>query len=167
MRYNMKYASLNKNDIVNGEGICVSFWVQGCPHRCLGCHNPEQWDFEGGQEFTPQTLEEIKQAISANGIQRNFSVLGGEPLCPENTFLTALVIREIKEAYPDIKIYIWTGYTYEELQHISSPHLKYILETADFLIDGLYIAEQRDITLHLRGSKNQNIWDLKQKKIIS
>lgn len=163
----MNYASLNKNDIVNGEGVCVSFWVQGCPHRCSGCHNPEQWSFEGGQEFTPQTLEEIKQAISANGICREFSILGGEPLCPENLFLTTLVIREVKQAYPDIKIYIWSGYTYEELQKISNPHLKYILETADYLIDGPYIAEQRDITLHLRGSKNQNIWDLKQKKIIS
>lgn len=165
----MNYASLNKNDIVNGEGVCVSFWVQGCNKRpkCSGCHNPEQWSFEGGQEFTPQTLEEIKQAISANGIRREFSILGGEPLCPENLFLTTLVIREVKQTYPDIKIYIWSGYTYEELQKISNPHLKYILETADYLIDGPYIAEQRDITLHLRGSKNQRIIDLKQKKIIS
>lgn len=162
----MKYASINQNDIVNGEGICVSFWVQGCPHKCHGCHNPEQWDFEGGQEFTPQTLEEIKNAISANGIQRSLSVLGGEPLCPENLFLTTLVIREIKQVYPNIKIYIWSGYTLEELEKISNPHLKYILETADYLIDGPYIAEQRDITLHLKGSKNQNVWDLKQHKII-
>lgn len=163
----MKFATINPNDFVNGEGICVSFWVQGCSRRCLGCHNPDQWDFNGGQEFTADTLEELKQAISANDIQRNFSVLGGEPLCPDNLFLTALVIREIKQAYPDIKIYVWTGYTLEELQTISSPHLTYILDTIDYLIDGPYIAEQRDITLHLRGSTNQNIWDMKQHKIIS
>lgn len=164
----MKYASINQNDIVNGEGICVSFWVQGCPEpHCPGCHNPEQWDFEGGQEFTSQTLEEIKQAIGANGIQRNFSILGGEPLCSENLFLTTLVIREIKQTYPDIKIYIWSRYTLDELEKASNPHLKYILETADYLIDGPYIAKQRDITLHLKGSENQNVWDLKQHKIIS
>lgn len=164
----MKYASINKNDIVNGEGVCVSFWVQGCPEpHCPRCHNPEQWDFEGGQEFTPQTLEDIKQAIGANGLQRNFSILGGEPLCQENLFLTTLVIREVKQAYPNIKIYIWSRHTYEELLTNSNPHLKYILETADYLIDGPYIAKKRDITLHLRGSKNQNIWDLKQQKIIN
>lgn len=156
----MKYASINKNDIVNGEGICVSFWVQGCPHKCPSCHNPEQWDFEGGQEFTPQTVEDIKQAIGANGIQRNFSILGGEPLCQENLFLTALVIREVKQAYPDIKIYVWTGYLYTDLKEKSNPHLKYILDTIDYLIDGPYIEAQRDITLHLRGSRNQNIIDL-------
>lgn len=164
----MKFAAINPNDIVNSEGICVSFWVQGCNKqpKCAGCHNPEQWSFEGGQEFTPKTLEELKKAISANGIQRSLSLLGGEPLCPENLFLTTLVIREIKQVYPNIKIYIWSGYTLEELEKISNPHLKYILETADYLIDGPYIAEQRDITLHLKGSKNQNVWDLKQHKII-
>lgn len=82
---NVRYANINKNDLINGEGVSVSFWTQGCPHHCKGCHNPETWNFQGGLEAPPmQILEEILDAIVANGIQRNFSVLGGEPLCVEN-----------------------------------------------------------------------------------
>lgn len=156
----MRYAEIKHNDIVNGQGVCVSFWVQGCPHHCKGCFNPEQWVFEGGQEFTPQTLEEIKQAISANGIQRNLSILGGEPLCPENAFLTAMVISEIKKEYPDIKIFVWTGYLYETIKKSSDPHIQYILNTINLLIDGPYKQEERDLTLSLRGSRNQRIIEL-------
>lgn len=156
----MRYAEIKHNDIVNGQGVCVSFWVQGCPHHCKGCFNPEQWVFEGGQEFTPQTLEEIKQAISANGIQRNLSILGGEPLCPENAFLTAMVISEIKKEYPDIKIFVWTGYLYEIIKKSSNPHIQYILNTINLLIDGPYKQEERDLTLSLRGSRNQRIIEL-------
>lgn len=160
----MRYASINKNDIANGDGICVSFWTQGCPNHlhCKGCHNSSIWDFNGGREFSPTTLEEIISAISANGIKRNFSVLGGEPLCEENLFLTTLVITEVRKKYPDIQICVWTGYTYEQLDK-SNPHIKMILESADYLIAGPYIQEQRDITLKWRGSRNQEIIDLKQK----
>lgn len=156
----MRYAEIKHNDIVNGNGVCVSFWAQGCPHRCRGCHNPEQWVFGGGREFTPQTLEEIKQAISANGIQRNLSILGGEPCCAENAFLTALVISEIKKEYPDIKIFVWTGYLYETLKKSSNPHIQYILNNITLLIDGPYKQEERDLTLPLRGSRNQRIIEL-------
>lgn len=157
----MRYADLKKNDIVNGTNVCVSFWTQGCPHRCYQCHNPETWSFEGGKEFTIDTLQEIISAINAHGIQRNFSVLGGEPLCEENLFLTNLVITEVRKHYPDIIIYLWTGYIYEDLLEDSNPYLKNILDNIDILIDGPFIQEQRDITLHLRGSKNQRILFLK------
>lgn len=82
--------------------------------------------------------------------------------------MTALVIKEVKEKLPDTKIYIWTGYLYEELQQKASlyPKLQYILDHADFLIDGPYIQELRDITLHMMGSSNQRIWDLKQNKVV-
>ena len=112
----MKYAGIIKNDIANGPGIRVSFWVQGCPHKCYNCQNPETWDFNGGKEFTAETLQEIKDALTANGIMRNLSILGGEPLCQENLFLTMLVIKEVKEQFPNINIYLWTGYTIEELK---------------------------------------------------
>lgn len=159
----MQYADIKHNDIVNGKGICVSFWVQGCPHKCPGCHNPNQWDFNGGKEFTQETLEELKQAISANGVQRGLSILGGEPLCSENLFLTTLVIKEIKAVYPNITIYLWTGYTIEELLgKYNHPHMNYILNTIDFLIDGPYIEKLRDITLPLRGSSNQRIINMKE-----
>ena len=84
----MKYAGIIKNDIAAGEGVNVTFFSQGCPFRCEGCHNPETWDFEAGKEFTPQTLNDILESLSANGIQRNLSIMGGEPLAPENVFLT-------------------------------------------------------------------------------
>ena len=161
----MRYSCLKKNDIVNGEDVCVSFWVQGCPLRCPGCHNTSIWDFDGGKEFTPQTLEEIISAISANGIQRNFSVLGGEPLCDENLFLTTLVIQEVRKAYPNIKIFVWTGYTYEDLIKKNNPHLNYIFDNIDYLIDGPDIESLRDITLHLRGSSNQRIINLRKNMI--
>lgn len=158
----MKYSGLIKNDFSAGEGVCVSFFTQGCPHRCKGCHNPETWNFNGGLEFTPEVLEEIFEAISANNMQRNFCVMGGEPLCNENAFLTLLVLLEVKKKYPDIKTYVWTGYTLENLVDYP-PHEKIpcILELADYLIDGPYIQEKRDITLKMRGSRNQRIWDLK------
>lgn len=156
----MRYAAINKNDIVNGEGACVSFWTVGCPHKCQGCHNSELWDYNGGKEFTPAALDEILTAISANGIQRNFSVLGGEPLCEENAFLTAMVIEEVRRHYPNIKIYLWTGYYLEQLNQ-NDPHIKYILNNIDYLIDGPYEEDKRDITLKLRGSSNQSIIKMK------
>lgn len=158
----MKYAGIIKNDIANGPGVRVSFWVQGCPHKCYNCQNPETWNFDGGKEFTAETLQEIKDALTANGIQRNLSILGGEPLCQENLFLTMLVIKEVKEQFPNINIYLWTGYTIEELKGKSNPHLKYILNNIDVLIDGRYLDSKRDITLSLRGSSNQNIIDMKK-----
>lgn len=160
----MKYANIIKNDIVNGENICVSFWVQGCNLHCPGCQNSSIWDFNGGKEFTPQVMTEILQAISANGITRNFSILGGEPLCDENIFLTTLVIQEVRKVYPNINIYLWTGYTYEDLIKKNDPHLTYILDNINYLIDGPFIQEQRDITLKLRGSRNQRIIEMSKEK---
>ena len=111
----MKYAGIIKNDVSAGPGVCVTFFVQGCPIHCPGCHNQETWDFEGGKEFTPDTILEIIDALNANGVQRNFCIMGGEPLHPDNRFLTNLVITEVRNHYPDIKIYLWTGYQYENL----------------------------------------------------
>ena len=154
----MKYAGIIKNDTAAGEGVCVSFYTQGCPFRCDHCHNPQTWDFNGGKEFTQDTITEIIQAIKANGIIRNFCILGGEPLCPENQFLTHLVLSEVKKRFPQIKIYIWTGYTYETLPQ--DDRIKQILSLADYLIDGPYMDNLRDITLPMRGSSNQRIIDL-------
>ena len=160
----MKYSGLLRNDLAAAPGVSVTFFTQGCPHRCNGCQNPETWDFNGGKEFTYSVLNEILTSLRANNIKRNFCVMGGEPLCEENEFLTLLVIKTVKEAYPDTKIYVWTGYYYEDLLKRTSPHLKQILELADVLIDGPYIESQRDITLKMRGSKNQNIIELGEHK---
>ena len=154
----MKYAGLIENDFSAAPGVSVSFYLQGCPHHCPGCHNPETWDFDGGIEFENNTLDKIINALSANGVKRSLSVLGGEPLCPENEFLTYMVIRTVKEKLPETKIYLWTGYTYEELKEKrNTPKVNGILEMIDCLIDGPYIELERDITLPLRGSRNQKV----------
>lgn len=155
MVLNVRFAAINKNDFINGEGVCVSLWMQGCPHHCKGCHNPEQWDFNGGNEIDIDILiNEILIAIKANGIQRNFSILGGEPMAQRNISNTLYILEQIKKHFPKIKTYVWTGYTIEELLSLYN---KEILQNIDILIDGRFILEERDITLKLRGSKNQRI----------
>ena len=89
--------------------------------------------------------------------------MGGEPLCDENAFLTYLVIKEVKDRLPEVKTYVWSGYTYEELLESAHPHVKNVLQIADVLIDGPYIDEERDLTLPMRGSRNQRVIDLKEK----
>ena len=161
----MKYAGLMENDILDGEGICVSLWTQGCPHHCPGCHNPQTWDFNGGYEVPDDIKGRIVKAISANGITRNFSVLGGEPLCEENLDFVLNVITAVRTAYPHIKIFVWTGYTLEELVAQQDQRVLDILKQINYLIDGLYKEELRDTTLHLRGSSNQNVIKLDELEI--
>lgn len=159
----MRYAGINYNDMSAAPGISVSFFTQGCPHHCKGCHNPETWDFNNGKEFTYDVLLNIIKALTANGINRSLAIMGGEPLCEENAFLTLLVIKSVKEVLPNTKVYLWTGYTYENIQKSNDPHVKSIIEQIDVLIDGPYIEALRDITLPMRGSSNQNIIYLKEK----
>ena len=156
----MRYSGIIRNDLAAAPGISVTFFTQGCPHRCKGCHNPETWVFDGGKEFTMQTFEEIYEALVANGVQRNFCVMGGEPLCQENSFLTLLVLKEVRARFPKLKIYLWTGYYYDELLKSIDVRIPQILELVDVLIDGPYIESKRDITLQMRGSSNQSIIDL-------
>ena len=160
----MRYSGLIRNDLAAAPGVSVTFFTQGCPHRCKGCHNPETWDFNGGKEFTPKVLDEIYEALRANGIQRNFCIMGGEPLCAENLLLTFVVLQEVKKRYPKVKVYIWSGYYYEQLLGMSDPKINAILEMTDVLIDGPYIERLRDVALQMRGSSNQNIINLKENK---
>ena len=90
--------------------------------------------------------------------------MGGEPLCPENLFLTSMLIFNLKEKYPNIKYYVWTGYTYEELLERNEQKLNWILDNIDYLIDGQFILAERDITLPMRGSRNQRILNMKELK---
>lgn len=152
----MHYAGIIKNDFSAAPGTSVTFFTQGCPHRCEGCHNPETWDFEGGEEVTHDTILEVIEAITANGLHRNLCIMGGEPLCPENQFLTNLIINSVKEKLPDTKIYLWTGYCLEDLD-MSNNRVKSILEQVDCLIDGPYDKTKRDVSLFMRGSSNQRI----------
>ncbi len=152
-----RYAGLITNDFANGTGTCVSFWTQGCPHHCPSCQNPETWDFQGGKEVPTDIRGQIIKAICANGITRNFSVLGGEPLCDENLDEVDKIITGVRTAYPQIKIFVWTGYILEELKEKKNDKINHILSQIDVLIDGPFIQAERDITLELRGSRNQRI----------
>lgn len=160
----MRYSGIIRNDLAAAPGVSVTFFTQGCPHRCKGCHNPETWDFNGGKEFTPKVLEEIYEALSANGIERSFCVMGGEPLCEQNLFLTCMLLQNIKQHFPKVRIYLWTGYYYEQLLKMSDPKIKIILELIDVLIDGPYVESKRDVTLSMRGSSNQSVIYLKESK---
>ena len=120
----MRYSGLIKNDLSAAPGVSVTFFTQGCPHRCLGCHNPETWEFDGGKEFTPQVLEEIYSALGANGIERSFCVMGGEPLCQENQFLTMLVLkgsREVPQGQGLFVDWIYFGRIGKASQHSHCP----------------------------------------------
>ena len=157
----VRYAGLEVNDFLNGEGVSVSFWTQGCPHKCTGCHNPETHDFNGGIEIEYETLlEKVLNSISNNGIIRNFSILGGEPLCPQNIELVTKLIQDIKNQYPNILIYCWTGYTFAEL--LLMPKVKKMLKYINVLIDGRFVLDNRDVTLKLRGSTNQRVIDVQK-----
>lgn len=151
----MQYAGLIQDDFVDGEGVCTSFWVQGCPICCPGCQNPQTWNPNGGYTLPKTYLKDLDMAITANGIQRNFSLLGGEPFAPYNLELSKTVLSHVKEKFPNIKTYCWTGYTLEDLKLI--PQAPEILKYIDVLIDGPYVQEKRDVSLHLRGSSNQRV----------
>lgn len=152
---------INGNDMVNGEGVSVSLFMQGCPHQCPGCFNPETWDFDGGYIVErDELIDVIMEEMTANGIHRNLSLLGGEPMAPQNLDLTRYVIKYVRENLDYIpRIYLWSGYTLAELidRAKTEPEIKEILMSIYCLIDGRYVHEERDLTLYLRGSRNQNI----------
>ena len=158
----MRYAALKRNDIVNGEGVVVSLFMQGCPHHCHGCFNPETWDPQGGKEVDINKLiAEIEDAISANGVIRNFSILGGEPFAPYNARYTYYIVSQIRKKYPNIKIYIWTGYYFDDIK--DNEWVRNIIQNIDYIIHGPFEEDKKDITLKLRGSSNQHIIDIKEK----
>lgn len=153
----MRFSKIKDNDVANGRGITMSLWTQGCPHHCEGCFNEETWDYQKGQEFTSTDLQYILTHINENGVDRNFAVLGGEPLCPPNIEGVIDVCKQVKLLYPNKEIYVWTGYTFEILDETQKKILKYI----DFLIDGRYENTKRNLSLNLRGSFNQRVIDVK------
>lgn len=149
----MRIAGINKNDMANcDDGICVSVWMQGCPHHCKGCHNPETWDFNGGKEVDRQQfVETVIESIDKNGIMRHLSILGGEPLAPQNIEDTLYIVNCVRNKFPKIKIYLWTGYILENFNN------EQVLKNIDVLIDGPFILEKRDLTNKLKGSTNQRV----------
>lgn len=154
----MRYTKIKDNDVANGIGITMSLWTQGCPHHCPGCFNQETWDFQGGEEFTRKNLEYILENIDKNNVRRNLAILGGEPLCPENVEGVLDLCKEFKRIYPDRKIYLWSGYVFEEF----NPRQREILNYIDILVDGPFQLKNRNLSLTLRGSSNQRVIDVKK-----
>ena len=160
----MRTAGIIMNDIVDGDdGINVSLWFQGCegPYgkNCKGCHNPETHDFRGGKEFNDEVINKVLELCDKEYIA-GLSILGGEPLHPKNAPDCAYILRKVKERRPDTKIYLWTGFTFDILRYCRNESIYEVLSLVNILIDGPYVEELRDISLKMRGSKNQRVIEL-------
>ena len=131
------------------------FLGSGLPYLLPRLPNPQTWDPNGGDTLPPTYLKDLDMAITANGIQRNFSLLGGEPFAPYNLELSKIVLSHVKEKFPTIKTFCWTGYVLEDLKLI--PEAADLLQYIDVLVDGPYVQEKRDVSLPLRGSSNQRV----------
>lgn len=152
----MKYAEIKEFDVANGPGIRVSLWTQGCSHRCPNCFNKETWDFCKGKEFTYEQIEEIKNLLKSSPIKKDFSILGGDPLEKPNLPMLEILLEELKTEFPTLNIWLWTGYTWDEIKHLDL--MKYI----DVVVDGKFIEELKDLRLKFRGSSNQRIIDVQK-----
>lgn len=164
----IRVAGINANDFVNGKGISVSLFLQGCHFHCKGCHNPEAWDPKGGMPWDwNELINHIIELISANGIQRNLSILGGEPLDTyDKRDFIKLLLKVIRQKFPDITICLWTGYSLLQLREDTNLiGVGDILDKIDYLIEGPFILKDRDITLKWRGSRNQNIINMRTGEI--
>ena len=155
----MKISQIKDNDVANGFGISMSVWTQGCPHHCKGCFNKGTWSYDDGRVFTEDDLNYIIKNINKDNVKRNLSILGGEPLCPENVEGVINLCKTIREIYPSKKIYLWTGYTYEDFNSTQKEIVKYV----DTIIDGKFEIDKRDLSLMLRGSSNQRIINISGK----
>ena len=151
----MYYGAIKENDIANGPGVRVSLFVSGCRNRCKGCFQPETWNFEYGERYTFRTTDEILDALELNHIT-GLSILGGDPMEPENVDCITRLSRGVKGFYPDKTIWVYTGYLYEDLKDLE------IMEYIDVLVDGPFIEDLKDISLQFRGSSNQRIIDVKE-----
>lgn len=154
-----RICKIKENDVANGEGLVVSVWFQGCSHHCKGCFNKETWDFNAGKELEFEDVVKIRELINKDGIQRNLSLLGGDPLHEDNFYQAMTMCDYIKRIYPTITIYAWTGYTWEYLIENRELHL---LNNVDVLIDGKFEEDKMDLNLKLRGSSNQRIINVKE-----
>lgn len=162
----MRYYQIRETDIANGQGIGVALFVQGCHFNCPGCFNPETHDFNGGKEWTKEVEEEFLKLIERPYIKR-VSILGGEPLAKENVYTVYCVIRRIKEMYPDKKIWLYTGYTWENCvtwydHNYRQFERSLVIDLCDVLVDGPFQEDKKDPKLSFRGSSNQRLIDVQK-----
>lgn len=155
----MRYNKIRKMDISNGPGVRVSIFFQGCTFNCKNCFNPETHDFNGGVEFTDETIEKVLELCDRDYIV-GLSVLGGEPMHPVNIEGTTRLAKAFKERYPNKTIWAWTGFTYEN--YLKD---KEVTQYIDVLVDGQYKEELHNPTLKWKGSSNQRVIDMKKTRL--
>ena len=152
----MKYNKRRKMDISNGPGVRVSIFMQGCSFHCKNCFNPETWDFKSGIDFNDEVIDKIIELANYDYI-KGLSILGGEPMHPNNIKGTTLLAKRFKEKYPDKTIWVWSGFLFDkDLKD------KEVLNYIDVLVDGRYEDELHDFTLRWKGSSNQRVIDVKK-----
>ena len=151
----MKYLKISNFDTANGLGIGNVLWVSGCSHHCQQCHNPQTWDKNAGEEFTEEVLDNLLDKLKRPFIKR-LTLSGGDPLFLGNRDEITNVVRKVKKNFPNIKIWCYTGYLWEEVKDL--PCMDYI----DVLVDGEFKIDLKDITLPFCGSSNQRVIDVQK-----
>ncbi len=165
----MNYATIKWYDIANGEGVRISLFVSGCTHRCKNCFNEVAWDFSYGNPFDEETRNEILKGLESDYIA-GLSLLGGEPLEPQNQEALYPFLQKVKEQFPQKSIWCYTGFVLDEKTgilketHKNTAYTKDLLSLVDVLVDGPYVEELKDIRLKFRGSSNQRVIDLRKTK---
>ena len=154
----MYYATIKTHDIANGPGVRVSLFVSGCTHHCRDCFNQEAWDFDYGQPFDQAVIDRILELLRPDYI-RGITYLGGEPMDPRNQPELLNLTRQIKARYPNKSIWSFTGYVWEHLPQVPGV-TRELLSNLDVLVDGPFIAEQKNLRLRFRGSENQRLIDV-------
>lgn len=166
----MNYGEIKTYDIANGPGVRVSLFISGCTRYCPGCFNEEAWAFNFGKKFTDHTLNYILELSKRDYID-GLSILGGEPLHPKNIETVYEIVSVFKFVYPNKDIWLWSGYTYEELnermENNSDVITKLIFKYIDVLVDGPFEKTKKDLLLRFRGSSNQRIIDIQKSKSIN
>ncbi len=158
----MFFGNIKKVDIANGQGVRVSLFVSGCRNKCKNCFQPETWAFDYGKEFTSEVAESVMTALAPSHIA-GLTVLGGEPFEPENQAELLPFLKEVKKRYPNKTIWIFSGFTLEEMRSDSranTPYVEEILSLIDVLVDGRFVEEKKNLTLKFRGSSNQRVIDV-------
>lgn len=155
----MRYAKIRKMDISNGEGVRVSLFVQGCSFHCKNCFNPETWNFNDGKDFTTVEVDKIIKLCNKDYIA-GLSILGGEPLHPNNIESVSMLCEYFKFKYPNKTIWLWSGFRYEDILNRENNYD--ILNLIDILVDGQFETDKKDLNLKWRGSSNQRVIDCKK-----
>lgn len=171
----MNYLKIEHEDVCNGTGLRVVLWLSGCSHHCYNCQNPQTWNPDSGIPFDESAKQEIFNELSKDYIS-GITFSGGDPLHENNLSEVLSLVKEIREKFPDKTIWLYTGYSIEDIVNFNTKPYSVvqqyfdidnfirngILIYVDVLVDGEYIDEQRDLSLKFRGSKNQKVIDVKE-----